>query len=419
MAPAVTRRLAYLHIPSSFSWMTVLTASRDLCDLIWVIDDASDDRDVLRAVMRRSGPVVDITGMDAVTAAAAIAEHAPDGILTLADTRLALTAEIAAELGLAALSAAAARALTDKWAQREALAAGGVPTPGHWQVPAADDWGALDRFWAQVSFPAILKPRRGEASRDTVKVDSAADLRRELAAVGDVRGAGEALVLEEYIPDRPEDLGQTFAGYVSVESITSHGESRHLAITGRFPPAPPFRESGFFMPSALSEVDAEQVMAMATAAITAVGVDIGCCHTEVKLTPDGPRVIEVNGRIGGGVPEMLLDMSGYDLMKQALLVALGDRLEADVPLHPDEVAYLFYVQAPAGMREVHAVDGLNELKELPGVNQVILNRGPGRQVDWREGNHGHVFSVRGVAASHDELSAFARALEDRVEVRGE
>jgi hypothetical protein len=115
---------------------------------------------------------------------------------------------------------------------------------------------------------------------------------------------------------------------------------------------------------------------------------------------------------------MLADMAGYDLMKQTLAVALGDQLDAELPRDPAEVAYLFYVQAPAGMREVQSVDGLSVLKEEPGVTEVILNRGPGHQVDWREGNHGHVFSVRGVAPSHDALAGFAQRLPGLVEVRG-
>ena len=44
--------------------------------------------------------------------------------------------------------------------------------------------------------------------------------------------------------------------------------------------------------------------------IEALGVSTGCLHTEVKFTPDGPEIIEVNGRVGGGVPEMLERAAG-------------------------------------------------------------------------------------------------------------
>ena len=63
---------------------------------------------------------------------------------------------------------------------------------------------------------------------------------------------------------------------------------------------------------------------LATAALRALGVRTGGFHTEIKLTPDGPRVIEVNGRLGGGVPEMLLQASGESLMRLSMRVALGE-----------------------------------------------------------------------------------------------
>ena len=71
------------------------------------------------------------------------------------------------------------------------------------------------------------------------------------------------------------------------------------------------------------------------------------------------------------------------------------------------------------MRRVTAVDGLDRLSQDPRVTEGILNRGPGQAVDWREGNHGHVFSVRGIVADHDELEAIDRRVHTDVRISGE
>jgi len=121
------------------------------------------------------------------------------------------------------------------------------------------------------------------------------------------------MFIEQYLPAR-DRAERAFADYVSVESLVAYGEISHLAVTGRFPLARPFRETGMFIPADLPQAQQAVVLEVATAALRALGVQTGCFHTEIKLTPSGPRVIEVNGRLGGGVPDMLFQASGVSLL---------------------------------------------------------------------------------------------------------
>ncbi len=351
--------------------------------------------------------------MPLADAAASIAARGAAGILCLADDKLAITAELAARTGLAFHSPAVAERLVDKHVQREALAAAGLRAPRSVLLAAGDDAATLDRALASTGVPAVLKPRLGEGSRDTLRIESREDLD---AAMSRERDAGRArtFVLEGYIPDAGATLaGEGFAGYVSVESIVTPAGVRHLAVNGRMPPAYPFRETGFFIPAELPSVLCDEVLAVATDAAAALGIERGCLHTEIKLAADGPTVIEVNGRIGGGVPELLAAVDGTQLLRAAMAVALGSLPEflrdatAGGP-----VAFLFYVHAPRELTVVEAVSGLDEVRAFEGVTEVVLRRGPGSHVDWREGNHGHVASVFGTVADHDALRAtYARVLE--------
>jgi biotin carboxylase len=408
------QRLAFVYHPRSFGTMSIVEAAEGVCELVWVVDTGIGETQLMVKLLRRLGTVVDVAGMSMDSAASAVAATHPDGVVALSDAMLEWTAQLAQRLGLSFHLPAVAERFTDKLAQRAALREAGVAVPGFWNVPETSDQAAWAQLAEEARFPAVVKPRRSEGSRDTVRVGSLG----EVQAIADNTRSG-SLILEEYLADRPEAAGRRFADYVSIESIVSEREISHLAITGRFPPAEPFRESGFFIDCELSDEDRSVALELAGAAVTALAVSNGCLHTEIKFTPDGPRVIELNGRIGGGVPEMLSDAAGIALLPIAMRLALGERIVFDRLPTTRRVAYLFYVHAPASMHRVLEIDGLNALSDRPDVAEVIINRGVGQTVDWREGNHGHVFSVRGTVADHDELEAMERRIRAEVTIRGE
>jgi biotin carboxylase len=145
-----------------------------------------------------------------------------------------------------------------------------------------------------------------------------------------------------------------------------------------------------------------------------LGVRVGFLHTEIKLTPDGPRVIEVNGRLGGDIPDMMTHAAGVDLLSMSKRVALGEHVVFDGLIPTSRVGYVFYVQAPQSARRVLRVEGLAELGELPVVDSVFLARQPGDDVDWRKGSHQLVFSVIGAADDYEGVLATRRFVDEEV-----
>lgn len=415
------KRLAFVYHPRSFATMAISAAADGVCDLIWVVDRRRGETALMERLLRRLGEVVDVTGLTTAEAADRIAHARPDGILALHDSLLAWTADVAAHLALPFHAPATARRLSDKRAQRAALAAAGIAIPRSLPVPPAGDEAGLRALLADAPFPAVLKPRVSDSSRNTMLVGDRAELLEALEDVERHAPADRAaLQLEEYLRDRPgAPTGDAFAEYVSVEAVARDGAVTPLAVTGRFPLAPPFRETGLFIPAALPAGETAAVLDLARDAALALGVEQGCLHTEIKLTPDGPRVIEVNGRIGGNVCEMLRDAAGVELMPIALRLAVG--LPVDVaPLPPTTgVAFALLRQLAREHDRLTAVEGLDALRELPGVDRVTLNRAPGAGVDWRAGTDEAIFTVEGLAADHDALTEIRRAAEHDVLVTGE
>jgi biotin carboxylase len=407
-------RLAVAYDADSSSPMEISGAIGDVCDLVWVVD-SSQPLGAMARMLPRLGVVVDRAGLSPAGATAAVADAKPEGVLAFTDSQLAITADLAAALGLRFNRPDVTARFLDKHAQRSALRAAGIDVPGFVTIPAHAGAGDLPALTAGVSFPAVLKPRRGYGSRETYHVENAPRLAELLAPGASRLAPSEEYVLEEYLADAGAPATREFGSYVSVESVVADGEPRHLAVTGKFPLAEPFRETGNFMPSSLDAAATETVRDLAGRAISALGVEFGCTHTEIKLTPAGPRVIELNARVGGGGTELIFGMA-YDesLMRLAAMTALGLELPPTIASVRADIAYFLVVQPPLAARQLTRLDGLDAVGALPGVAQVTPNRGVGDDIDWRRGSQGYVVSVRGTAPDHDTLRRLRAQVQERL-----
>jgi biotin carboxylase len=188
----------------------------------------------------------------------------------------------------------------------------------------------------------------------------------------------------------------------------------HLAVTGRFPLAPPFRETGFFIPSTIPREQTPELLELAGRALRALGFAVGAAHTEIKLTPEGPRVVEVNGRIGGGVPDMLRLVAGVDLVKATMRAALGSAAGISELPETDGVGYRFFYQPPPSARRIVSIDGVDRLRALAGVESVHLHYPPGTEVDAAHGTRSYLFAVVGKAADHRGVAAVDEFLRTQI-----
>lgn len=412
--------LAYVYHPQSFAPLSIIAAAEGLCRMVWIIDSADPDAVAMERLLRRFGPVVDAAGRTVDEVAALVGEHGPDGVLSLHDADLVWTARLAAALDRPFHGVDTAIRLTDKFAQRTALAVAGLAVPAFETIPPDADDDAIAALARRFPFPAVLKPRRGQASRDTFPIGSADELTTMLAELRDRPGdAGEELILEQFVPDPSEQLGgEGFAPFVSVESVVEGGRVAHAAISARTPFRWPFRETGYCTPTAIAPALQAEILRVAGDAARALGVTRACLHTEIKLTDDGPVVIEVNGRPGGGMSEMLERASGFSILRTALRLALGMPVGLDGPVPCSRVGYLLYVFPDADVTRIDAVEGLPELRAVDGVDEIVLVRGPGHRIDWREGSEAHVFHLTGTTRDHDELRRLIAATTELVRIEG-
>jgi biotin carboxylase len=332
----------------------VLRSAGDLAALQWIhhAEDLYDtDRDVPAMttgrdlpLMRAAGEVIPVTSDDELfDAAVAMHKRSPlDGVLTFSESAVAVAARIADALGLRHNPPATAALLTNKHRQRAALDAAGIPVPAYAPIrTGADLAGAAER----VGFPSVLKPVQGGGSMLTTLVESAEQLDAAataglatLATAASLRGKARLLrgaeppylLLEALLPGAAWRADPRYGDYVSVESAAYDGQLQHLSVSDKAPLSGGFRENASFAPSTLPADRLAQLYDMTAAALRALGVVHGITHTELKLTADGPRIIEVNGRLGGGVWRLLELAAGYDVIAEAAHAALGLRAMAPV-----------------------------------------------------------------------------------------
>ena len=390
-----------------------------LCEIVWVVDGSDPSADPMARLLPRLGRVVDTHGLTPGQIAGLLRHEGVSGITAFTDSQLAVASAIATALGLDCNPSHVVERLNDKEAQRSALRAAGIDVPVAVRVPAGADADTVGRLTSDLAFPVVVKPCNGDSSREARAVADSATLRAVFDAPTD-RLPDEDFIVEEYLADRDRPADRALADYVSVEMIVQAGVAVPLAVTGKFLPAAPFRETGNFMPHPLGADEAGAVLTLAVDAAEALGVRCGALHTEIKLTPDGPRVIEVNGRVGGGGIDHLFALRhGRSLSELATRVALGQRIDlvAETPRRwSGPFAFEFFVQPPTSAVRLRSMVGTERLNDDQWARTVAVNRSPGDALDWRSGSQGYVLRVGGEAPDRAVLASVPASVLGTVEI---
>lgn len=381
-------------------------AADGVADLLFVMDmQGRHGRDVAE-LAEDLGGVVDAADTDLVERAL----RRCAGITTFSDSQLLTVARHAERLGLPQHDPATALALTDKRTQRERLAASGLPGPEWISLPAGTTRSAADKAIAAFGPPVVVKPARGTGSRLTFPVtdSGAASAVLGLLFDGAEAGIGEDFIVERMWQGAPRP--GPFTSLVSVETVSSGGRHTHMGITERLPFQPPLRESGSAVPDRLDPAVRAELHEVTIQALNGLGVRHGVSHTEFKLTPHGPRLIEVNGRLGGFVDALYQQAGIANPARAAILAALGAEPEPIQSARLNSASVIF----PVGVRPPRpalVADTARELRALPGVWAVEVT-------DAGSADAGTMSSplTAWVTASPEEFPAVLRGVTDRLDV---
>jgi biotin carboxylase len=313
-----------------------------------------------------------------------------DGVLSICDYYLDTAAEVADALGLPGPTPASMRVARQKHLMREACRRAGVACP---RFLAGHHVGEARDFAEEVGYPVVVKAVDLCASEQVFAVREPGELeqafQRIVGAPTNIRGQQRprVVLVEEFL------RGEEF----SVETSSFRGETAVIGVTDKsLTGHPSFIESGVMHPAAIPEATRDAMVAHVREVLTAVGYCHGLTHTEVKLTPDGPRVVEINTRMGGSyLFEAIELVTGVDLFRATVDLALDRRPDVrpgDTGIRSAAVRFLLAPRAG----KICGITGVEAVRADPDIHRVTIDSVVGRQVRAPEDNNdflGHLLAV--------------------------
>lgn len=252
-------------------------------------------------------------------------------------------------------------------------------------------------------FPAIIKPLNGVGSHLVFQVDSLAALetayiRCKQGIVRTLRGNYTHLPGQNILitPDEAAtwDADHTFLveemlqGHeFSAEIIMREGIFFRVALFHKFiVDKHGFLECGFTSPPLEIGKDAqEQIWCTIEQYLRALGIDEAVANIEIMYTSSGPVLVEANvGRAGGQIlVKAVRQLTGIDLLLEIVAAYSGlPRPEPQKPTFTGQITTLTIFPPTSGILE--RIDGLQQVKSLPGVVEVILFCHPGDYIDVQD-----------------------------------
>lgn len=405
------RALLVLYDTGSLAPTRLREAARqNACDLVFVVAGTEHAQEMIPA-LQMAGSVVNTVGRRRGEILRMLRDVKPAGIVTFSEFQIAATVRVAEALGLSYHPCDDLEAITRKDRQRRRFAEAGIDSIRFRAVTSLDQ---VEDAITYVGLPLIIKPVLGASSRNTVAASTSEECYAAVAAVlaeCEHDGPTESeVLLEELLVGRPTD--SPWGDYIAVDCVANGDDVRPVFVTSKFDLAKPFRErGGYGAHSVVPESEVRAARSLACRAVRALNI-YGIADVEIKLTVGGPRVIEVNGRLGGWVDDLAVRSHTADPADIAIKAALGDEYETPEAGEGRPIAFHYLVVPPMWARRVKAFDNLSRLRRLRNVDRVSALALPGTTVGWRHGARANVAAVIGATQSHEELAETIAAIND-------
>ncbi len=286
-------------------------------------------------------------------------EHHIDGIITVAsDVPVPTVAYVCEQLGLRGVSTLTAKRATNKADMRICLSESNVPMP---QFSVATTFTELCEAAKVFDYKVVIKASDNSGNRGISMVENPKNLTALKRAFDYAKenSKDNRILIEEYM-NGPE---------FSVEGISIDGKFNAIQVTDKITNgAPYFVEMGHTQPSEQPAEVVASIIDVARKAVKAVGIENGPSHTEIKLTSDGPKIVELGARLGGGcITSHLVPLStGVDMIEACIKIALGEKPDIE-PKYSAGAAIRFF-NSHSGV--FTAVSGVDKALKSEGVTEV-------------------------------------------------
>lgn len=309
---------------------------------------------------------------------------------------------------------------TIKSKMRDRLRECGVPIPEYY---AATDFAGFSEAVDRLNGHCIVKPADNAGSRGVVLLGGserqdgiledeehgeARERKRRVYEYSLENSRNGTVMVEEYMKG-PE---------VSVEIMVVEGEPHILAITDKYITPPPyFVELAHCEPSRLDEETQNRIREVAAQAVRAIGIENAPAHVEVKVTPEGPKIVELAARLGGDfITSRLVPLStGIDMVGVSVLLATGEK--PDLTQTRKQGAAIHFIHAKEDQQGViEKITVPETLRKADGVEEIVLYQKPGATVQGTRSSNDRLGHVITVGKTAGEAMERGKQILDKIQV---
>ncbi|WP_175407870.1 ATP-grasp domain-containing protein [Streptomyces sp. TRM64462] len=307
---------------------------------------------------------------------AALAPYGPVAVLAGAEIGVELADRLSEAMGLRTNGTALSGARRDKFRMVETVKAAGVPAAD--QI-LASDLDTLMEWYGDSGRPVVLKPVRSALNDGVAFCETADDVRAAFTAlVGADTAVGlrnDAVVAQEYLVG-----AEYYVNTVSLDGrhyVCDVWKAQHLKVNG----VRDLLGGSQLMTRRGPEQD--QLVPYAFSVLDALGIRNGPAHTELKLTPQGPRLVETGARVCGAMLPVLTGAAIGESQLEWTVRAYTDPEAFEALRHTDyEIArhaVCVNMISPDGGK-LTGYPRMDELRALESFHDVLVKVAPGDEI---------------------------------------
>lgn len=293
---------------------------------------------------------------------------------------------------------------TIKSKMRDRLKECGVPIPKYF---AAADFDAFAEAVNALNGHCIVKPADNAGSRGVVLLDLLhPDETMERVYQYSREQSRNGTVMVEEVMTGPE---------VSVEALVIGGEPHIITVTDKYITPPPyFVELAHCEPCVLDEDTIIETKAVAAQAIKAIGIENAPAHVEIKVTEDGPKIVELAARLGGDfITSRLVPLStGIDLVGASVLLAVGERPDLTPGRQQGAAIHFIHTQQEGTLSEI-----VLPAAGQAGIEEIAVYKKLGEKVNGTRSSNDRLGHVITTGATPQEARALGEEILAGISVR--
>ena len=327
-------------------------------------------------------------------------KYSIDGIVPSVDAGVRSAAYVARVMGLPGITEEAALWGTDKTHMRKKVSARGLPVPKFAIVNTYEEYKAAI---ADFDGKCVVKAPDTSGSRGIYRVNDTHNAEETDYAYNyckEYSGSGELLI---------EELMQGLE--ICVETLNSKGVCYPIQISDEKYKEPPFFiDCGYSQPSVLDADMQARIRQIAVEANMAIENFQGSSCTEMIVTEEGPKIVEIGVRLAADfmTTKMVPLSNGVDMPGAVIKIALGEDIDV-TPTREAGSCIRYFMKERVG--KIVEIKGVEEARKVPGVVQVgVLKKVGDTAVPLRKSADRLAFVLTQGATNAEAVAAAEKAV---------